>query len=115
MRMHPEDAAELGVEDGERVICQSSRDEIEVIVEVDDSVRRGVLTLPHGYGMSYQGSDPLGPAVNRLTSSDHCDPFTKTPYHKYVPVKVRKHAPRSGSARTPGESPMEGGMPPTVG
>jgi len=90
MRMHPEDAAALGVTDGESVICQSACDEIEVVVEVDEGVRPGVLTLPHGYGMRYQGSGPLGPAINRLTSSSHCDPFTKTPYHKYVPVSVRK-------------------------
>jgi anaerobic selenocysteine-containing dehydrogenase len=92
LRMHPEDAAALGVTDGETVICQSDRDELEVVVEVDEDVRRGVLTLPHGYGMRYQNSGPLGPAINRLTSSSHCDPFTKTPYHKYVPVNVRKCA-----------------------
>jgi anaerobic selenocysteine-containing dehydrogenase len=60
-----------------------------VSVEVDDSVRRGVVTLPHGYGGSFEGRGPIGPAVNRLTASDHCDPFTKTPYHKYVPVRIR--------------------------
>ena len=26
--------------------------------------------------------------VNRLTASEHCDPLTRTPYHKYVPVRV---------------------------
>jgi anaerobic selenocysteine-containing dehydrogenase len=90
MRMHPEDARALDLSDGAEAICQSARGEIEVTIEVDDTVRRGVVTLPHGYGMRYQGSGPIGPRINVLTSGDACDPSTKTPYHKYVPVHVRK-------------------------
>ncbi len=52
--------------------------------------RRGVVTLPHGYGLRYCDSAPLGLQINRLTSSGHCDPFTKTPFQKYVPVHLRK-------------------------
>jgi hypothetical protein len=37
--------------------------------------RSGVVTLPHGYGGHYDGHGPLGPAVNRLTSSGHCDVY----------------------------------------
>ncbi len=56
---------------------------------VDDSVRPGVVTLPHGYGGFFGGRGPIGPEVNRLTAAAHCDPFTRTPYHKYVPVSIR--------------------------
>lgn len=49
-----------------------------------------MVTLPHGYGLRYRNSAPLGPPVNRLTASGHCDPFTKTPFHKYVSVHLRK-------------------------
>ncbi|MBP5059199.1 molybdopterin-dependent oxidoreductase [Pseudomonas chlororaphis] len=90
MRMHSSDAQALEIADGERVICQSLAGQIEVTVEVDDSVRLGMLTLPHGYGMSYKGSPPIGPRLNVLTSGTHCDPFSKTPYHKYVPVRILK-------------------------
>ncbi|MCO7570827.1 molybdopterin-dependent oxidoreductase [Pseudomonas chlororaphis] len=90
MRMHPSDAQGLDMADGERVICQSNTGQIEVTIEIDDSVRPGMVTLPHGYGMSYKGSPPIGPQLNILTSSSHCDPFSKTPYHKYVPVNIFK-------------------------
>lgn len=90
LRLHPEDAVMLRVADGERVTCTSARDSIEVVVEVDDSVRRGMVTLPHGYGQRYQGGPAIGPELNRLTSGDHCDPLSRTPYHKYVPVHLRK-------------------------
>lgn len=92
MRMHPEDAAALQLADGEQALCTSARDSIAVVIEVDDSVRRGVVTLPHGYGNSYQGGAPIGPELNRLTSAEHCDPLSRTPYHKYVPVHIRKAA-----------------------
>ncbi|MDP2226234.1 MAG: molybdopterin-dependent oxidoreductase [Moraxellaceae bacterium] len=90
LRLHPEDAAALGLVDGEQAVCTSSRDSLTVVVEIDDSVRRGVVTLPHGYGFRYQDSAPVGPELNRLTDAAHCDPLSRTPYHKYVPVHIRK-------------------------
>jgi anaerobic selenocysteine-containing dehydrogenase len=88
MRMHPNDAVALGIEDAGRAIVQSARGQLEVTVELDDCVRPGVVTLPHGYGAFFEGRGPIGPAVNRLTAADHCDPLTRTPYHKYVPVRI---------------------------
>lgn len=88
MRLHPRDAASLGLADGDRVTVESAVGQIEVSVEIDDSVRPGVVTLPHGYGGHYAGRGPIGPAINRLTATAHCEPFTKTPYHKHVPVQI---------------------------
>jgi anaerobic selenocysteine-containing dehydrogenase len=88
MRMHPDDAEELGIATGAEVVCQSERGSINVFVEIDNSVRRKVVTLPNGYGLSYKNAEPVGPQLNMLTSGQHCEPFTKTPYHKYVPVKI---------------------------
>ena len=64
--------------------------EIAVTIEIDKTVRTGMVTLPHGYGMRYQNGAPNGPELNRLTSSTHCDALAKTPFHKYVPVTVEK-------------------------
>jgi anaerobic selenocysteine-containing dehydrogenase len=89
MRMHPDDAAALGLEAGSRAICTSAAGELQVAIEVDDSVRRGMVTLPHGYGMRYRGGAPNGPQINRLTTAEHCDPLARTPFHKHVPVRVR--------------------------
>lgn len=93
MRMHPEDAERLMIVDGEKVRCESRHGSIDAVVEIDDSVRCGVVTMPHGYGMRYQNGEPIGPEVNRLTSVKHCDPLAKTPLHKYVPVRIRKLEP----------------------
>jgi anaerobic selenocysteine-containing dehydrogenase len=90
MRMHPEDAADLGIMNGADVTCTSSVGSISVVVEIDKSIRRKMVTLPNGYGLQFKNSEPLGPQLNMLTASDNCEPFTKTPYHKYVPVKITK-------------------------
>lgn len=90
MRMHPDDANALELVDGSRATCTSERDSIDVVIEIDDGVRRGMVTLPHGYGMRYKDSAPIGPELNRLTSSAHCDALARTPFHKHVPVHIHK-------------------------
>lgn len=91
LRIHPDDAEQLQVSNGDKLICQSaSSSQQQVVVELDDNMRRGVVALPHGYGMRYQDSAPIGPELNRLTQRNHCDPLSRTPYHKYVPVHLHK-------------------------
>jgi anaerobic selenocysteine-containing dehydrogenase len=89
MRMHPEDATALGLAGGAHATCTSDAGELDVTIQLDDTVRTGMVTLPHGYGMRYRDAAPDGPQINRLTSSEHCDPLARTPYHKYVPVTIR--------------------------
>lgn len=88
LRLHPADAQALGLANGARAKCRSATGELEVTVELDDHLRRGTATLPHGYGQRYRDSAPVGPQVNRLTARVHCDPLTRTPFHKYVPVHI---------------------------
>ena len=88
MRLHPEDAATLGLSDGAKAMCRSATGELQVTVELDDNLRRGTATLPHGYGQRFADGEPTGPQLNRLTTGAHCDPLTRTPYHKYVPVFI---------------------------
>ncbi|MCP3981779.1 MAG: molybdopterin-dependent oxidoreductase [bacterium] len=90
MRMHPEDARELGLTQDDRATCSSATGSVEVSVDLDDGLRRGVVSLPHGYGMRYRGGPPQGPQINRITASASCDPLAKTPYHKHVPVRIER-------------------------
>ena len=94
LRMNPADAAALGVETGDEVELESARSKITAIVEVTDMNRPGFLSLPHGYGMMEKQSDSwddakqVGPNINALSSTDHCDDIAKTPFHKFIPVRV---------------------------
>ncbi len=90
----PQDAVVAGVIDGEQALCQSEAGAIEVRVSYDEAQRRGFVSLPHGYGQQYPDLETeelvqVGPRLNGLTSLLHCDPLAKTPYHKYVPVRVQ--------------------------
>jgi anaerobic selenocysteine-containing dehydrogenase len=88
LHLHPADAEALGVSRGDRLRCESPWGEIEVVAETSDTLRLGVVTLPHGHGQRFKGSAASGPELNKLTSSEHCDPLTYTPYHKFVPVRL---------------------------
>lgn len=90
MRIHPDDAMTLNLADKDTVQCSSRGGQIRAVVQLDASMRRGTVSLPHGYGIRSQGNPPLGPEVNQLTRSADCDPFSKTPFHKFVPVKLEK-------------------------
>ena len=90
LRIHPDDARVLFLATGDAAQCQTERGSINVTVEIDETVRPGVVTLPHGYGASFQDSKPIGPPVNQLTSTSHCEQFSKTPFHKYVPAAIFK-------------------------
>jgi anaerobic selenocysteine-containing dehydrogenase len=91
--MHPDDATQIGVTNGGTLVCESETGKIEAIVEIDDSVRPGMVMLPHGYGQRFKDGAATGPQINRLTSTQHCDPLMRTPFHKYVPVRLTALSP----------------------
>lgn len=92
LHIHPDDARQLGLVDGAPALCESSRGKIEVRIALKDSLRPGVVTLPHGYGQEHPDEKGVrrvvGPVVNFLTDARHRDPLTATPYHKHVRVRV---------------------------
>lgn len=94
LRIHPADAERLGLADGARARCESRRGAVEVRILRCDTVREGVVTLPHGYGIASPDGTGTGtahgrgPAVNQLTETRHRDPVAATPYHKHVPVRL---------------------------
>lgn len=88
LRMHPRDADRLGLADGARARCESRRGSVEVRILRCDTLREGVVSLPHGYGIESADGRARGPAINQLTATEHRDPVAATPYHKHVPVRI---------------------------
>ena len=84
--VNPADAEALGLGDGQqvRVTTEAGSDIGEL--EVTDHVRRGMVLIPHGFGLSY-GGEVYGININRLTKNTHRDPLG-TPLHRYVPCRV---------------------------
>lgn len=91
LRIHPEDAAALGVSTGDTLRLTTRRGSILVPAEVSDSMQPGHISLPNGLGVTYPtdtSTDRVGVAPNELTSAEDRDPFVGTPWHKYVPARL---------------------------
>lgn len=87
LAIHPDDAAALGVVDGETVRVTTQAGAVEVEAEISEEVRRGQVLIPHGFGLVH-GGKVHGVNVNSLTKNTHRDPLAATPLHRYVPCRV---------------------------
>lgn len=72
--MHADDAAEVGVADGDRIRVTSAHGAIELPVTLTRDIVTGVVAIPHGWGHDGSGGWQTanragGVNVNRLTSS----------------------------------------------
>lgn len=92
LRIHPADALGLGLGTGDPAVRRSRRGAVPVEILVDENVPRGVVSLPHGFGMLYTTAEGAtkqnGPAVNVLTALEDRDPIAGTPWHKHVRVNI---------------------------
>ncbi|WP_285712925.1 molybdopterin-dependent oxidoreductase [Erythrobacter oryzae] len=92
LRIHPEDAAALGLADGAPVEVVSRRARARTVVECHEGSRRGHVSLPNGLGLDVVGEDGTvkrhGVALNELTDYRWRDSVVGTPWHKYVPVRL---------------------------
>ncbi len=55
--VHPDDAARLGLRDGEPATISSRTGTLQVPVEVTDAIMPGVVSIPHGWGHDAAGSE----------------------------------------------------------
>jgi anaerobic selenocysteine-containing dehydrogenase len=94
LRIHPEDAASLGVTDGARVRVSTRRGSVEVEAELTAIMRRGSVSLPNGQGLDYRDATGAvvrkGAAPNELTDNKSRDFLAGTPWHKYVHARVER-------------------------
>ncbi|MBS1807198.1 MAG: molybdopterin-dependent oxidoreductase [Acidobacteria bacterium] len=92
LRIHPDDAALMSIDNGGWVQCESKGGAVIARVEITDTVLPGVVTLPHGYGLEYPDENSIrkltGVNINELTSVEDCDALAGTPWHKHIPVRL---------------------------
>ncbi|MGW9028577.1 molybdopterin oxidoreductase family protein [Streptomyces sp. NPDC055722] len=94
LHIHPEDAERLGLADGAQVRVKGAGGAVTAPVEVTDGIRRGVVSLPHGWGhdrpgtrMSHAALDP-GVNVNQLLDGSLLDPLSGNAVLNGVPVEL---------------------------
>jgi len=84
--IHGDDAAALGIRDGQTVRVTTEAGSVEIEAEVTETAHRGHVVIPHGFGMVYEGK-VHGVNVNRLTKNTNRD-WLGTPMHRYVPCRI---------------------------
>ncbi|WP_425499720.1 formate dehydrogenase subunit alpha [Halorarum halobium] len=79
VEVHPETAANHGIDPGDMVTVASRRGEIVVPAQVTDRVGTDTVFVPIHFAES---------AVNRLTDEEHLDPDAATPEYKVSAVRI---------------------------
>ncbi|GAS87632.1 molybdopterin-dependent oxidoreductase [Mycolicibacterium brisbanense] len=80
LQIHPDDAADLGLTD--IAVVKGPGGELLAPIEVTDGMRRGVVSLPHGW------SADRGVNVNQLNDGTHLDPLSGTAVLNGIPVDI---------------------------
>jgi anaerobic selenocysteine-containing dehydrogenase len=92
--VHPQDAEALGINDRQMARLVSARGDIVVTVRLTDEIKRGVVSLPHGWGhhrlgmriSTAQGSP--GVSINDITDDQVVDALSGNAVLNGVPVTL---------------------------
>jgi anaerobic selenocysteine-containing dehydrogenase len=99
VRVHPEDAARHGLQDGALATVSSRVGRIELPVELDDGIRPGVVSIPHGWGHDQPDTGlavarrHAGANSNRLTDETLIDPLSGNAVLNGIPVQLTPATP----------------------
>jgi anaerobic selenocysteine-containing dehydrogenase len=92
--LHPDELRMRGMTPGDLAEVRSRHGMIEVVVEADPDLRRGVLAIAHGFGRAPNESTDTrrhGANVNRLTRlDDDYDRFSGMPRMGAIPVSLTR-------------------------
>lgn len=88
LRLCSADARELGLTDGGRARITTRAGSALALVEINDRMQPGHVSLPNGFGLDNNDGNRVGVAPNELTSLEDRDRFAGTPWHKVVPARI---------------------------
>ena len=90
LSMHPQDAAQRGIADGELACVWNAQGTARIPVRLTEDVMPGVVSLPEGMWVELDGSGvDVGGAANMLTATEGTRPGTACIMHG-VGVEVRR-------------------------
>ncbi|MEQ8715605.1 MAG: molybdopterin dinucleotide binding domain-containing protein, partial [Cyclobacteriaceae bacterium] len=94
--IHPNDAAKLGIIDGELIHVHNEHGKVEIEAELSQGLMPGVISIPHGWGHNKEGigwataQAHAGVSVNDLTSDQEVDAVSGNAAVNGVFVEVSK-------------------------
>jgi anaerobic selenocysteine-containing dehydrogenase len=97
--MHPQDAAHLGIGDGQGVKVTSRVGSIDTVAEITEEIMAGIVSLPHGWGHTREGMQIQtaqrhpGVSINDVTDECAFDALSGNAAFNGTPVKVEPLKP----------------------
>lgn len=88
--IHPEDAAERNIQDGDRVWVRTKRGKVPFYARVTGRIVKGVIEANMGGGGPLQPKDWKDANVNELTDPENRDPISGFPVFKALLCQVEK-------------------------
>lgn len=92
LSIHPDDAGSIGLAEASQARLVTKRGEAVVLVELDERMQPGTISLPNGVGLNYPdaagNNKRTGVFLNELTDLEDRDPWVGTPYHKHVRARL---------------------------
>lgn len=95
LEMHPLDAADRGIADGDQVEVATKVGAVTLPVSVTSDLRRGTVSMPHGWGHDVAGTRlhvaarVAGVNFNALVDEEQMDPLSGNAVLNAIPVAVR--------------------------
>lgn len=96
LHIHPDDAAQLGLCDGNMASIASRTGSLEIPVEITDAIMPGVVSIPHGWGHTLSrtktriAAEHAGVNTNLLTDEVEVDPLSGNAVLNGIPVAVER-------------------------
>jgi anaerobic selenocysteine-containing dehydrogenase len=100
LQLHPDDARQLQLEDGDEAQITGRVGEITAPVEISGRLMRGVVSLPHGWGHDLPGTEmgvarkQPGVNINEVVDDATLDVPSGTSVLNGIPVQVAAATPR---------------------
>jgi len=92
--MNPADMAELGLCAGQTIRIRSDRAAILALVQPEQEVRRGCISMSHGWGVNPgepENPQAFGGTTSRLSDNvTRCDPISWIPIMSAIPVSIER-------------------------
>ena len=94
LMMHPDDVASIGAHDGQTVEVRAAAGSVQIAVQATDTLMRGVVSLPHGWGHQRSGTrlglaaQYPGVSYNDLSSGADIDTVSGNAALNGIPVAV---------------------------
>ncbi len=94
LQVHPSDAHNRTLEDGDIARLSNDRGSLEVVIELSEDMKPGVVCLPHGFGHVFDdtnlrvASNQPGVNSNQLADDGKYDPLSGTAVLNGIPVSL---------------------------